>query len=221
MVTIRLLKGLFSKAAQPVFVPSVPTQGDYAGMVRRRQREFHAITDRLIAGKISPGEWFDLMESVILEGHTAAYEMGRNRAGDLTENVNDLLRGMAKRDQESYYLRGFAEALQNKDPRYWDEELRTFRETIKSRQNLYIGKMRGTANEAFVRATPDALDEFYWRLGGAEEHCDECPQYAALSPFTKATLFSVPGASDTPCRTNCLCHLERVDGQTGFKPVEI
>ncbi len=42
-----------------------------------------------------------------------------------------------------------------------------------------------------------------------------------MSPFTKATLFQVPGDGQTPCRTNCLCYLEREDGRLSMRPITL
>lgn len=203
---------------------SVPNDRRFSAMCRARQRELHQITDKLIAGEVDPFQWADQFSAVLLEGHTAAWHMGRNRAGDLSSaDIDDLLRGIAKTDAEKEYLTGFLHDLLAKDPRYWDEAAQAYRETIKSRQDAYLGKLRGTANEAFTKHTPEELDSFLWRLGGTELHCIDCPILAEMSeetPFTKSTIFQNPGDGRTPCKTNCLCHWERVDGRTGFKRVE-
>lgn len=221
---IELALGISREAAQPTYdTVSIPTQKDFNALSLKFRRSLHAITGRLADdSSFDLGDWFDQFDAILLDGHTSAYEMGRHLAGDLTDDVNDLLRGMAARDAESYYVRGFVQALVDLDPRYWDAELKAWRvDAIKARQDLYLGKLRGTANDAFVSKSPADLNEWYWRLGGAEEHCEECPQIADLSPFTADTLFTKPGHCDTPCRMNCLCHLERVDGVVGFKRVEL
>lgn len=225
MLALRLLTMLLTReAAQPITdVARIPGQADFEAMIGRRRRELHAITNRLIDDSaFGLDDWFEQFDAILLEGHTHAWQLGRNLAGDLSDDINDLLRGMDRRDEESYYLRGFLEALRGKDARYWDEELDAWRDdAIKARQDLYLGKMRATANDAFVESTPPALDEFYWRLGAVEDHCAECPELAELSPYEKATMFTHPGACDTPCKMNCTCYLERGDGVVGFKRVEL
>lgn len=223
MRALELLSALTLRAAQPISdVAKVPSQRDYEEMARKARGRLHAITDSLTVGDIDLREWFERFDSILLDAHTTAYGMGRNLAGDLEDDINDLIRGMEARDAESYYLRGFLDALRGLDERYWDAEAEKWKaDAIKSRQDLYIGKVRGTANEAFVEHTPADLDEFYWTLGGTEDHCSECPELADLSPFTKSTLFTYPGAADTPCKFNCLCHLERVDGLSGFKRIDL
>lgn len=225
MRSLALIYRLLNReAAQPVTDSArIPNQADFEAMVRRRRRELHAITGRLIDDtSFGLDDWFEQFDAILLEGHTAAYEMGRNLAGDLSDDINDLLRGMAARDEESYYLRGFLEALRARDERYWDAEIDAWRDgAIKARQDMYLGKMRATANDALVDNTPPDLDEFYWRLGAVEDHCEECPQMADLSPFTRDTMFTTPGACETPCKHNCTCHLERVDGRSGFKRFDL
>ena len=48
-----------------------------------------------------------------------------------------------------------------------------------------------------------------WRLHPAE-HCGDCVELAAGSPYTAETLPTEPGAGDTQCRGNCNCTLEDV-----------
>jgi len=94
-------------------------------------------------------------------------------------------------------------------------------DTVKSRQDLYAQKLRGTANEAFVESGEDN-EEYDWILGGTERHCEDCPRIAALSPFTKETLFAYPCSGDTECLGNCDCVLKRVsDGVKGFSAVDL
>jgi hypothetical protein len=201
---------------------SIPTNADFAEMILARRRDLHGATRRLVQGAINLDDWFDLFEATLLEGHTASWQMGRHLAGDLEDDINDLLRGMAARDAESYYLRGFLDALRARDPRYWDDENAAWDEgAIRARQDMYLGKMRGTANQAFVDHTPSELDEWWWIMSANEDHCAECPELQDLSPFTRDTLFTVPGASDTPCMYNCLCYLKRGDGRRGFDRVEL
>lgn len=209
------------EAALPAEVPSsVPTDADFARMLARRRKEFASITKQLVKGDIDAFEWATRFEAILLEGHTNAAHMGRMLAlqeaveGDLV----DILRGQTAVDAEHYYTQGFLESLLNKDPRYWDEEAKKWNQVaIRQRQDFYLGKMRGTANEAFIAESPDEA-EIYWRLGGAEDHCEECPEYAEMSPWLKNELPTWPGDNDTPCRFNCTCFVT-INDIDGFKPV--
>jgi hypothetical protein len=107
------------------------------------------------------------------------------------------------------------------DPRYWDVDERAWKpQAIRNRARLYVQKMRGTSGQAFVSASGGDA-EFNWVLA-AVEHCDECPVLAAKSPWFGDELYTTPGNGDTPCRSNCKCHLVRKsDGLTSFKPVRL
>lgn len=214
---------LLGRASAPAAVQKVvPSQSVFGGMVKKQQRALHALTAKLAAGKIDIDAWYEGFRAVILEGHTSAWELGRNRAGDLTDDINDLLRGLGKADQEEVFLRGFWHQLYAKDPRYWNSTLEAWNQvSIKARQNLYLGGMRGTANEAFVTHTPPELDTFAWKDTGSPEECDECRLIAEEGPYTSATLPTYPGAGATPCWGNCECVLVRTDGVQGFKRVEL
>jgi hypothetical protein len=221
-LAISILDELESReAALPVDVPeTVPDDADFQRMLSRRRKEFAAITRKLADGDIDPIEWANLFEASILEGHTHAAHMGRMLA--LQEVVEaelvDLLRGQAAADAEHFYVQGFFQALLDKDPRYWDEEAEKWNQlAIRQRQDFYLGKMRGTANQAFIEESGDD-SEITWHLGGTEDHCTECPEYAGMSPFLKDELPTWPGDNDTPCRFNCLCYIS-IDKVDGFKSV--
>jgi len=68
----------------------------------------------------------------------------------------------------------------------------------------------------YVAGIPDGVD-IYWKLGTPKtEHCPDCLDIAAGSPYTKETLPTTPGAGHTRCLTRCYCSLDfpltRVEG---------
>lgn len=209
------------EAALPSEIPSsVPNDADFARMLARRRKEFAAITRQLANGDIDPVEWAERFEASLLEGHTSAAHMGRMLAlQDVFEaELVDLLRGQTAVDAEHYYVQGFLESLLNKDPRYWDEEAEKWHQAaIRQRQDFYLGKMRGTANQAFVDESPDEA-EITWNDTGGPNECDECPEYASMSPWKKDELPTVPGGCDTPCLFACECFLT-INDIDGFKAV--
>jgi hypothetical protein len=160
-------------------------------------------------GQISPQEWADRFDSILLEGHTQAWRLGRQRSGDGSpQTLDDYLHGLSAKDQEADWLESFMEKIDAGG--FTDENgvLRTG--PIMSRSRLYVGKMRGTANEAFVELSPDS-SEWWWILG-VEDHCDDCPFIAGESPFTKDANIGYPGDGGTECLGNCGCHIRRDDG---------
>lgn len=188
-----------------------------------RWNQAKRLTQKLVDGKITPTEWHDALEALLMEGHSNAWQIGRTLGGaDVSDfNDSDLYAGRGYKDVEADYLARFLDAIQN--GAFTDEETGTIiASRIDNRARLYLGKMRGTANDAFVYGSPDEAD-FYWKLGAPEEHCEECPQLAELfNPSKKEHLFATPGSGDTPCLGNCYCHIERVvndETTIGLKPV--
>ncbi len=218
-----LALAILIRAAVPVVVSGIPGDPEFAGLVKARRREMHAATRKLADGLISLDDWAEMMRGLLLEGHTRGAYFGRilGLQDEVVPELVDVLAGRAAMDGETFYLRGFLDSLKQKDPRYWDAETKQWIEDrIDGRQDMYLGKLRGTANAAFLRSSPVA-SKFAWRLGGAEDHCEECPEYAAWGFLPEQEWPTHPGDSDTPCRYNCKCHLQRDDDVTGFKPVEL
>lgn len=204
----------------PEFRRETPT-GALRAMMAKRRREFKAITKKLADGLITPVEWADLFEAILLEGHTQAAHLGRILAdGEQSkESIDDLLRGTAATDEERFFLHGFKDALEALDSRYWDAENQVWLEdAITDRQANYLPKMRGTANSAWLDESP-ADASITWHDSDGPDECNDCHDYADLSPYTKDELPTVPGACRTPCLYNCNCWLT-IDGVTGFKPVK-
>ena len=201
-----------TKAAPSVLRP--PSQGDFNRMLRLRQRELEAITKRLASGEIDIREWGDQFDSILLNGHTQAWMMGRQRAGHLLDlGFDDQMAGIALKDTESEYLHGFMLDILN--GRYTDENGKLKIGAINSRSSLYVGKMRGSANESWTNYGPDDQKLSWVML--ALEHCHDCPRLASLSPWDKTDLWAYPGSGDTECLGNCKCILRREDGSESFR----
>jgi hypothetical protein len=200
---------------------SGPTQASFDRMVLGHQKQIRRITEDLAGGKITVFEWSLRFDSILAEGHTRGYVLGRQHGGDLSprSEADEALGQIAKSADQSFLANFRADLGNHADSRYWDTDLKLRVGPVLSRANLYTGKFRATAAEAFVSAGSE--DDLYnWVLGGAEAHCHECPEMAALSPYTAATLFSYPGGGDQPCLGNCKCHLVRLrDGKVAFGPL--
>lgn len=220
-LVLSILGSLGLRAAVPVAVPeTIPGDAEFAAMLTKQNATLKAITARLESGSIDIAEWFDQMAAALLEGHTSAAHMGRMLAEQkaVKADLVDLLQGQAASDKELYYLRGFANDLLAKDPRYWDATFSEWRtDAIAQRQAMYLPKMRGTANYTFIEESK-ADAEIIWHDSQGPNECEECPQYAELSPYTKATMWTWPGEYGTPCRQNCQCWIS-INGVVGFKPV--
>ena len=199
----------------------IPSQSEFNAFMRVRRGDLAKLAERLVAGTLSPDEWYDAFASMLIDGHAGAYALGRQRGGDMWPlDVDDYLRGRAIADGETQWLLGFLDDLRNKHPRYFDAETGVYRlSTIQQRSGLYAAKMRGTSSAAFV-GTADVLEQFEWVLGAVEEHCSQCPVLAGMSPWDADAMPFYPGSADTPCLGNCKCHLVRLsDGLSSFKPL--
>lgn len=175
--------------------------------------------DELVSGRISAREFGERMQASLIDGHAQSWTLGRQRAGDLTAaTADDFFVGLARADADADFLLSFLEDIEG--DRYRDADGNLKPKAVKARAKLYAQKMRGTSGDAFVAACADE-DEFTWVMAGIE-HCSDCPELAALSPWTKDTLFAKPGDGETDCLGNCKCHLERSsDGRQSFKPVSL
>jgi hypothetical protein len=198
-------------------VYNLKAQSDFVALIARARRGMVRITNRLAGGEINTEEWGRLFHLLIQGGHAEGWYLGRLLGGgDLSPFGNDdQLMGVAKADEEADFLRRFMAAIEGGDSRYWDDTGNLRVPSVLARMNLYVGKMRGTANEALVET---ADQEWYWRLGAPEEHCDDCPQIAALSPFTRDANVGYPGSGDTACLGNCQCYVQLANGVRGFMP---
>lgn len=194
------------------------------------RRRLLGINRALEQNKITPDQWTEEFDKILYDGHYEAYELGMKRGGVADPDTEDLeFRARQLKDQESDYLqgyweggtyhRGFVEDVRSQDdPRYFDADGSLIPGSLDSRTDLYVGKMRGSANEGFADAS-EGEASYDWELGDAE-HCDDCPQIAAMSPYTWDTLWTTPGAGDCPCLGNCACSLVRTDGMSGFGRVD-
>lgn len=196
--------------------PSRPNQAQFAKVCRATGRKLDRLAQQLAAGDLRLTDFQELCLDVLEEGHGLAAALGRRRAGDpvLVDGL-DALRARQVMRNEREYFKAFVEQLRDKDKRYVDPEFGTFDpDKIASRSRGYIGKMRGTANNAFVD-TSQVYDLFDWVMLAAE-HCSQCPELQAGSPYKRDELPTRPGAGETPCRQNCGCVLVRHDGIVGF-----
>jgi hypothetical protein len=192
---------------------SRPSQADLDVMLTGKRGEVKDIVFRHVAG-ILPAESFeDEVRSVLIRGHAQAGYLGRRRAGDFAPyDADDTEFGRMIAEEQQEFLQGFVEEL--REGRYEGEDGRPLAEPILRRAQLYVERMRGSANEAF-RLASLPKEQIEWRLGSAD-HCSQCLALAAGSPYATDVLRQVPRDDSTICRQNCACLLVRDDGVTAF-----
>jgi hypothetical protein len=191
-----------------------PTQLDLDTMLDGKRGEVKDTVFRHVAGILPTEDFCREVRQILLRGHAMAGYLGRRRAGDMAPyDQDDTTFGQMLTAEQQPFLDGFVADLAG--DRYEGEDGRPMALPILRRAEMYVDRMRGSANEAFVLAS-SPRDLLYWRLGGAEHHCDGCPAIAAGNPYNASTLPAFPADASQPCRTNCRCHLERGDGVTSL-----
>lgn len=187
-------------------------RADFAKLIRDRHARTQEICEQFIAGEITAEEWYELMASALLDGHVKGYTLGRQLAGDSRDAMPmDYLKGSAARDLETDFLIAYLDDLNDPSSNMYDAEGNLKVGWFKQRSSMYVAKVGETGNNAFVDHSPSD-DSFKWALGVAE-HCEDCIAMAELSPYTRATLWTVPKGGDTECLTNCHCRIERSSDQ--------
>lgn len=195
-----------------------PTDREWLAAVARLRTLLNSELGRFFAGTLSADQFGDAVFRQLIEGHAVSVAAGRMRAG-VHGQLSTLDRQVAlfHGEQQGPFLEGFVRRLNEKVPRYWDEEAGEWRRGMINRDlQMYASRYRGSANIAFEANSPDDA-QFYWRLGPAE-HCPDCLELAADSPYAKFELSVFPGDGGTVCLVNCKCWLQRADGVKGFPP---
>lgn len=208
----------WKQAAQPILAEDDP----FNRLMRICDADMQEIVAAFAASR-NPLQWSDDFNRLLMEFHARSHMIG---AGDLaSRTVSEAhayqVMNIGKGGQsipEADFLLGFLNDLFDQDERYFKEG-EVVQDEILRRMRMYQGKMRGSAGWGFVDVKPP-ITEFNWVLGAVEDHCEDCPYNAEVSPWFKETLYTTPGSGDTPCLFNCKCWLEEAEsGDTSVKPV--
>lgn len=195
-----------------------PTDNAWFTFMAWHRSETNTILGQLFDGKITSFEFADKLHELLIRSHESAQLLGRQRAGVL-HGLDETDRQVAlfHLQEQGSFLAGFSADLVDKKDRYWDSDKQEWKKgAVARRAQMYGSRLRGTASIAFETNSPGD-SWFYWRLGAAE-HCEDCIDLAARSPWKKGELPVFPGDGGTECLVNCKCHLERDDGVKSFPP---
>lgn len=203
----------YKQAASPIIPASDPfTQlmMECDGDMSKIAREF-ARTGRTFGWMT---EFSDLIEKYHVQAHTigAGVSIPTVAQGRAYQVIH--LPGVSG-FSESDFVAQFLSDLIAKDSRYWKDGEWDADEILR-RMRFYQGKMRGTAGWGFVDVQSPVADIF-WRTTGNENSCEECPMFAALSPWSKELLYTTPGGCETACLFECECWLESSSGTSPKK----
>lgn len=151
------------------------------------------LTNQLYAGQITLEQWQIASASLLKDMHLAQAAFGAGGKDHLTPAELARVEDTLKKEYE--FLRDFAVAIAaglslalavNRILMY----------AIGSQQSYWW---------SLVHSLPSAA-RIFWKLGSSE-HCPDCLALAAGSPYTPATLRTVPGAGATECLSHCKCTL--------------
>lgn len=209
----------WKQAAQPIIAEDEP----FNRLMRMADADMEEIA-AIMGRNFNPLLWADRFTALLTDYHARAHQLGQgvnpvpSLAREHAYQVMNIGKG-GRSIPEADFVLGFLNDLIARDERYFLEGGGVDEDELLRRMRMYQGKMRGSAGWGFVDIeTPVA--EFDWVLGGVEDHCADCPELANLSPWYKVTLYTTPGAGDTPCLFNCKCWLVNTGtGETSVKPV--
>jgi hypothetical protein len=153
------------------------------------------------------------MIDFLTRAHSQAAYLGRYRAGDTSpKDGDDLAFAMRVVRGEDVFLARFEDAL--RAGRYTNEDGTLNTAAIQVRADLYLRRVRGTANETWALTTPG---EIHWEIDTSAENCEDCLRHRAGSPYTWERLPTYPRAGETRCVTGCRCKLIAEGGGRSFR----
>jgi hypothetical protein len=177
-------------------------------------RLFRALTDWL-GGRITLEKFQLEFQEIVFNGHEQSYRSGNIFGGGRGDGFDAFMAGIVEGDSDRFFISRFLSDIRNETSNLYDDDGNLKIRKTQNRMKLYVGRMRGTANQGFMDASgPDI--EFWWVLV-AENHCVDCPILAANSPYTKDANLGYPGDGTQQCLGNCKCYLRREDGVVGFR----
>jgi len=167
-------------------------------------RTLQALTEELFAtAEVGSAEWAGAVavweESVAVELANAhrAYAMLAN-GGRVNMSAAQWGRVGGNLADEYRYLRRFAGQLL---------EGQVSRAQALNRVGQYVDAAQQAYWQAW-RERQAVSEEIWWIRNAGAESCADCVSREGGSPYTRATLPSVPGDGATQCRGNCRCYLE-------------
>lgn len=179
--------------------------------------------DDLVIGTLNPNTWGRSVAATLLGAHSHAAYIGRRLAGsNVPFGQTDLDFGASIMDQQQPFLEGFISDLWG--GRYTEGDAGfglapLLPAPVKRRVQMYAVRLRGTGNEAWTVMLPNDT-AIYWDMLEGEDHCENCPELQASSPYTPLSIPTFPGAGDTQCMFNCKCSLHTEYGLEAFPILE-
>lgn len=161
------------------------------------------LADMVSDGTINVQDWKEQMRKVIKSEYIDSYLAGIGGRDQMKQSDWGRVGRMLK-DQYKY-LDGFTNVIAEGD---------YSKEYIANRARMYMDSAYQAYEKAVENVSKQAgYDLEKWVLGQAE-HCPDCLAFAAEG-WKKTGYFPMPRSGNTVCLTNCRCHKEYKNSQTG------
>ena len=180
----------------------------YDALLDRFRAEINEYLDELIAGQRSPYSFLRGMQAAVRAHYPDFYGYGKQvldpKAVGLTKD--DLTAIHAQEQREFGFLRRWYGQLKEKlGGPYEKQAIEEAIGRMRVRADLYAQAGRTLFFEGQVSMVSDTT-LIWWNLWPPAQHCWQCPEIAAGSPYTKRTLPTLPG-HDVACMRKCKCFL--------------
>lgn len=179
------------------FVSGSQVRSDLDAVLEGTQARTRAITQQLVDGKLSLGDWQTKMQQEIKASHVASGILGRGGVESTTQ---------ADYGRMGHIIKGEYAAL-----RQWAKDLESGKAPLDgralSRADLYQEAGRGTFEEVKRFAAKEA--GLVWersRLEPSANHCDDCENEAAQGWQPTGVIIPI---GDRTCGRRCRCELEQ------------
>jgi hypothetical protein len=183
------------------FVPFMDVRNALESNITASQAEMRSLTQQLIDGTISRGDWYVGMERQIRLANVSASAAARGGWAQMTQSDWGAV-GQQVRAQYDY-LRNFANEIASGKQRLNGSAL--------VRADLYGQAARGNFEEMRRRmAKLEGMTE-EMRVLGEADHCDDCLSAAGHW----APIGTLPRIGDSQCVTNCPCTFKYRKGNAG------
>ena len=179
--------------------------GQSVEMINKAMGNYQSAIDNLVgdleSGRLSPEEALSRFKVTAENSYRVAYLAGGYRAG------NPFYRDLGITPEDTSQVGG----AMNFESGFWQDFQRDIkdksypRERVETRAKMYGDAIYSQYWNGYTAGLPDTT-ELAWIMGDAE-HCEDCENMAANSPYTKASLPTVPRAGDTRCLSNCKCRI--------------
>ena len=181
----------YSLTGKPLFVSFADVRNALESNITASQLEMRSLTQQLIDGTISRGDWYVGMERQIRLANISASAAARGGWAQMTQSDWGAV-GQQVRTQYDY-LRNFANEIASGKQRLNGSAL--------VRADLYGQAARGNFEEMRRRMAKleGMTDEM--RVLGEADHCDDCRSAAGHW----APIGTLPRIGDSQCVTNCRC----------------